>query len=103
MKNKLLLLFSAALSLDAALGARAQGTAFTYQGRLTDNGVPANGPYDLRFTLHTNDVAPGTQIGLTVTSNEWLVVNGLFTVTLDFGAVWGSRAVFDGTPRWLQV
>ena len=38
-----------ALLLD--LGARAQGTAFTYQGRLQDTGEPANGTYDLRFTL----------------------------------------------------
>jgi len=28
---------------------RAQGTGFTYQGRLIDNGSPANGNYDLRF------------------------------------------------------
>ena len=27
------------------------GTAFTYQGRLTDNGQPANGPYDFIFSL----------------------------------------------------
>ena len=31
--------------------AAAQGTAFTYQGRLIDNGVPATGSYDLRFVL----------------------------------------------------
>lgn len=30
--------------------AQAQGTAFTYQGRLDDAGSPANGVYDLRFT-----------------------------------------------------
>ena len=30
----------------------AQGTAFTYQGRLTDNGNAANGNYDLRFTIY---------------------------------------------------
>ena len=29
----------------------AQGTAFTYQGRLNDGGNPANGIYDLRFTV----------------------------------------------------
>jgi hypothetical protein len=28
---------------------RAQGTAFTYQGQLNDNGTPATGIYDLRF------------------------------------------------------
>src|SRR5882757_2850482 len=30
----------------------AQGTAFTYQGRLSDGGAPANGNYDLRFTIY---------------------------------------------------
>ncbi|HEU0040274.1 MAG TPA: hypothetical protein VFR76_13480, partial [Verrucomicrobiae bacterium] len=29
----------------------AQGTAFTYQGRLTDNGSPASGSYDFRVRL----------------------------------------------------
>jgi len=28
----------------------AQGTAFSYQGRLDSGGVPASGSYDLRFT-----------------------------------------------------
>ena len=32
--------------------AMAQITAFTYQGRLTDDTGLANGPYDLRFTLY---------------------------------------------------
>ena len=30
----------------------AQGTAFTYQGRLIDNGSPAGGIYDLRFAIY---------------------------------------------------
>jgi hypothetical protein len=29
----------------------AQGTAFTYNGRLS-KGLPANGPYDLRFSIY---------------------------------------------------
>ncbi len=33
-------------SQDSALG-----TVFTYQGKLTDGGVPANGSYDFRFYL----------------------------------------------------
>ena len=31
----------------------AQGTAFTYQGRLNDGANPANGNYDLRFSVWT--------------------------------------------------
>ena len=30
----------------------AQSTAFSYQGRLNDGGVPANGIYDLQFTIY---------------------------------------------------
>jgi len=30
---------------------RAQGTAFSYQGRLNDGGNPASGTYDLTFSL----------------------------------------------------
>ena len=29
------------------------GTAFTYQGFITDNGDPASGNYNLRFRLYT--------------------------------------------------
>ena len=37
-----------------------QTTAFTYQGRLTDAGAPANNNYDLQFTLW-DAVVGGTQ------------------------------------------
>src|SRR5260221_7848788 len=32
--------------------ALAQGTAFTYEGRLQDGANPANGSYDLRFAIY---------------------------------------------------
>ena len=32
--------------------AHAQGTAFTYQGRLHDGATPACGSYDLTFTFY---------------------------------------------------
>ncbi len=47
MKKTLLGVFLSVCWL--APSAAAQTTAFTYQGRLTDNGVPANGNYDLLF------------------------------------------------------
>jgi hypothetical protein len=40
----------------------AQVTAFTYQGKLTDGGTPANGNYDLQFALW-DSAASGTRIG----------------------------------------
>jgi hypothetical protein len=73
------------------------GTAFTYQGRLVDNGSPANGNYDLRFTLYDALSAGGT-IGVPITSAPTAVSNGLFTVTLDFGG-----GIFSGYARWLEM
>jgi hypothetical protein len=72
------------------------GTAFTYQGRLTDGGVPANGAYDLTFTLY-DDPNAGTQVGGTVTKVDVSVNDGWFTVTLDFGNV------FNGTALYLEI
>ena len=42
--------------------ATAQGTAFTYQGRLADNGNPATGTYELRFAIFDGPTS-GSQIG----------------------------------------
>ena len=51
MKKTILTLW-AILYFGAVSAALAQGTAFTYQGRLNDGGNPANGSYDLRFALY---------------------------------------------------
>jgi len=74
-----------------------QGSAFTYQGRLTDNGSPANGTYDLRFTLYDSGTG-GSVLGGPITNTAVAISNGFFTVALDFGA-----APFDGNPRWLDI
>lgn len=74
----------------------AQGTAFTYQGRLDNDGLPATGNYDLRFSVWTAATGPA-QTGVTLT-NTVGVSNGLFTTTLDFGA-----GVFTGASRWLEI
>src|ERR1019366_4889789 len=76
--------------------ARAQGTAFTYQGRLNSSGSPVNGSYDLTFALFSVSNGVG-QVGNTVTNTATLVSNGLFTATLDFGAN------FSGADRWLEI
>ena len=75
----------------------AQGTAFTYQGRLNSGGSPANGTYDLQFTIYDSTNQPGTVIAGPLTNSATAVSNGLFTVTLDFGA-----NVFTGPDRWLE-
>ena len=87
----LLLLLS---TLNAQLSTWAQGTIFTYQGSLNDNGSPANGTnYGMVFYLYdapTNGNVLGN-LGIVSVS----VSNGLFTVPLDFGTN------FPGADRWL--
>jgi hypothetical protein len=75
----------------------AQGTAFTYQGRLADSGQPANGNYDIVFSAF-DALTGGTRVGPSRTNAPVSVSNGLFTVTLDFGA-----GVFDGSALWLEI
>ena len=87
------LLCGAMLALNPAFG---QGTAFTYQGRLTVSTNEANGSYDFTFKLF-NAASGGSQTGGTITYTAVGVTNGLFVVPLDFGAV------YDTTPYWLEL
>jgi hypothetical protein len=63
---------------------------------LTDGGKPANGAYDFRFILFDAAVA-GAQVGPIVSKDDVPVTDGLFNVTLDFGAV------FDGKALYLEI
>src|SRR5262245_31441770 len=93
-------IFAAVLTVAlVACAARGQGTTFTYQGRLTEAGNPANGPYEMQFKIfYTATVGTGTQQGATISNASVLVTNGSFTVALDFGA-----GVFDGPDRFLEM
>jgi hypothetical protein len=77
--------------------AAAQGTAFTYQGRLNEGTLPAHGNYDLLFGLYDADTK-GNGVGSLITNAPITVSNGLFTVLLDFGV-----GVFNGSPRWVEI
>src|SRR5262245_46791203 len=78
-----------------ASSAETFGTVFTYQGRLTDNGSPANGQYDLSFALYDAE-SGGAQIGGTVVKEDVVVKDGYFMTQLDFGNA------FDGNGRFLD-
>jgi hypothetical protein len=92
------ILILAALALMIS-SAQAQGTQFTYQGKLNDNGSAANGNYDLQFKLFdTASVGTGAQQGSTVVLTNVTVTSGLFTVQLDFGA-----GPFPGANRFLEI
>ena len=92
------LLLLALSTLDPQLSTVfAQGTAFTYQGRLTQGTNVANGTYEMNFSVWDNVSGPG-QIGNAVTNRPVAVSNGLFTVALDFGG-----GIFTGSSRWLEI
>ena len=75
----------------------AQGTAFTYQGRLDSSGSPANGSYDIAFALFTTNVTGSIYAG-PVTNTAVAVTNGLFTTLVDFGP-----GAFIGASNWLVL
>src|ERR1051326_3849316 len=77
------ILMAAALS-NSARATCFLGTAFTYQGRLTDGGTLANGNYDMRFGLYVSPSSQSPFAGFIERLNV-PVNNGLFTVSLDFG------------------
>lgn len=83
----------AALAAAEQLQAQPLGTAFTYQGRLNDAGAPANGAFDLQLVLYDAPVG-GSQIGPILMRDDVVVTDGLFTATLDFGAVFGGNRRF---------
>ena len=69
---------------------------FTYQGRLQQNGAPANGTFDLAFALY-DQPSGGSQVGVTLNEADFPVVDGIFTVSLSF------PGAFTGTQLYLQV
>ena len=75
----------------------AQGTAFTYQGSLSDSGHPANGSYDIEFTIY-DAVTNGNAVRVPLTNSATYITNGFFTIELDPGA-----GVFTGAPRWVEI
>jgi hypothetical protein len=93
------LVFAVALWLAAlpSSPARAQSTALTYQGQLGDAGGLASGLHDFSFRLY--DVATGgVQIGSTLCVDNVDVIDGVFTVQLDFGQQYATTA-----QRYLEI
>ncbi len=90
----------AALFLALAVccaSAQAQPTTFTYQGKLTDGGNPANGTFDLQFAIF-DVLSGGAALNAPLTREDVTVTNGVFTVQLDFGA-----SAFTGAARFLEI
>jgi hypothetical protein len=96
-RRPLTALFLAATLSAPPAGAAPAGTAFTYQGRLVENGTPPTGPYDLQFTLYDVPVG-GAPLFPPLVVDDVAVAAGLFTVSLDFGAT-----AFAGEARFMEI
>ena len=85
--------------VNAAVLARptTQSNAFAYQGVLKSGGAAVNGNVDLQFKLF-DAASAGNQIGSTLAVNAVVVAGGVFTSSLDFGAL-----AFNGEERWLEI
>lgn len=83
------------LTIEAA--AYGQGTAFNYQGRLTNDGAPADGLFEFDFKVF-DAVTGGNQVGPDLAPQLIQVSNGVLTAQLDFGA-----GVFTGAARFLEI
>ena len=92
----LLTLFAVVLCFGPIGLAGSVDTSFTYQGRLIDANKAADGQYDFQFKLFDAN-SGGNQLGTNVNKPQVDVVDGYFTVELDFGSV------FDGSARWLDI
>ncbi len=99
--RKILTILAMALGLVVCQAADSRavdmGTAFTYQGRLIDGNDVADGLYDFQFKLF-DSVTNGNQLNSDVNIPDLDVVDGYFTVELDFGG-----GIFDGSSVWLDI
>ena len=90
-------LLLAAFGVSTTGLAQPLGTAFTYQGQLTESGQPASGLYDLQVCLFDSPSNP-VPLGCAADFGDVPVEDGVFTLALDFGA-----APFAGQQRFLEL
>ncbi len=80
----------------STLALPALAAPFTYQGSLQDEGLPANGTYDIRFQLYDAQ-SGGSQLGATINYNDVQVTDGTFQVEIDF------NNTFDESDAYLNI
>ncbi len=91
------LLASALAAMFAMPATTASAAPFTFQGVLEQSGMPLNGDANLVFKLF-NSESGSNQVGSTITASAYPVLEGVFTIDLDFAGV-----MFQDEIRWLQV
>jgi hypothetical protein len=97
MKSKIAMKTILTLAL-LTFSVAAQTSVFKYDGYLTDGLAPANGIYQLRFTLY-DAATGGTAVGSPIEAVDVQITDGDFTVELDFGATPFNA----GADRYLQI
>ncbi len=97
-KTGFMVLVVAMLAAQGGVRAEHMGTAFTYQGKLENAGGPVTDACDFEFGLW-DAATGGTVTGASPVSIGGVTVeDGLFTVTLDFGA-----DAIKGDACWLNI
>jgi len=91
MKKALVLAAAFFCAALASSPANAQSTAFTYQGSLDDAGAPASGLHDFRVLLF-NAASGGVVVGSPQCADNVEVIDGVFTLQLDFGQAYATTA-----------
>lgn len=82
---------------SAALAQTLPPTAFTYQGRFLQDGIPVNGSVFISFRLYA-DAVGGSPIA-TLPATAVQVSNGLFSTPIDFG----PSAFREGAARYVEA
>ena len=96
MRSSALVLIALFAFAAGSVAAQSVGSAFTYQGELTDNGTPASGSYDFEFALYTTP-SGGTAID-TIDAGDVAVVAGLVNASIDF-----TDVPFNGQALFVEV
>lgn len=89
-------LLTGLVGLLFSVGAAAQ--PISYQGYAEDGGSPADGTYDLQFSVY-NALNGGAQQGSTITVDDASITDGIFSAELDFP----PELFGGGADRWLEV
>ena len=87
---------AASLLLVGIASADPVGSGISYQGQLTDAGLPADGTYDFQFALFTS--ADGGSAVDTIAVDDLAVSAGLVNAALDF-----TDAPYNGQALWVEV